>query len=161
MLESIAFRLNGKPVRLSVDGDRKALWVLRTELQLTGTKYGCGEGHCGACTVLRDGVAVRACLTSVRGLRDREVVTIEGLARGEALHAVQAAFVRHQALQCGFCTPGMILGAVSLLRKNPRPSREQIVAGMDHHLCRCGAYGRIVDAIESAAAELASGGGRP
>ncbi len=147
----IAFRLNGAPVRVSVDGNRRLLWVLRTELGLTGTKFGCGEGHCGACTVLRDGVAIRACTAAVRSVRDRDVVTIEGLAKSAELHPLQEAFVEHDALQCGFCTPGMILGAASLLRKTPRPTREQITAGMNRHLCRCGAHTRIVDAIETAA----------
>jgi aerobic-type carbon monoxide dehydrogenase small subunit (CoxS/CutS family) len=151
MSEPIAFKLNGAPVRVSADGERKLLWVLRTELGLTGTKFGCGEAHCGACTVLRDGAAIRACMTPLRSVQGREVTTIEGLAHGEALHPLQAAFVEHDALQCGFCTPGMILGAAALLRKTPRPTREQIVAGMNHHLCRCGAYTRIIDAIAAAA----------
>ena len=160
MAEAIAFRLNGAQVRVSVDGNRKLLWVLRTELGLTGTKFGCGEGHCGACTVLRDGVAIRACTAPMRSVRDRDVVTIEGLASEGQLHPLQAAFVAHDALQCGFCTPGMILGAASLLRKTPHPSREQIVAGMNRHLCRCGAYTRIVDAIESVGGSAKPGEGR-
>jgi aerobic-type carbon monoxide dehydrogenase small subunit (CoxS/CutS family) len=154
MPDSIAFKLNGKPVTLNVDGERLLLWVLRTELGLTGTKYGCGEGHCGACTVLLDGVAVRSCLRKVKEVKGKEVVTIEGLEQEGKLHPVQAAFLAHDALQCGFCTPGMVLTAVALLAKNPQPTREEIIRGMDQNLCRCGAHTRIIDAIQTAAAEL-------
>jgi aerobic-type carbon monoxide dehydrogenase small subunit (CoxS/CutS family) len=154
MSDSIAFKLNNKPVRLHVDGDRSLLWVLRTELGLTGTKYGCGEGHCGACTVLLDGVAVRSCLHTVKDVKDKEVVTIEGLEQDGKLHPVQKAFVEHDALQCGFCTPGMVLTAVGLLRATPKPTREQIIRGMQANLCRCGAHTRIIDAIQAAAAEM-------
>jgi len=154
MSDSIAFKLNNKPVRLHVDGDRSLLWVLRTELGLTGTKYGCGEGHCGACTVLLDGVAVRSCLHTVKDVKDKEVVTIEGLEQDGKLHPVQKAFVEHDALQYGFCTPGMVLTAVGLLRATPKPSREQIIRGMQANLCRCGAHTRIIDAIQAAAAEM-------
>ena len=152
MSEAITFRCNGKSVRLDVDENRSLLWVLRTELGLTGTKYGCGESHCGACTVLRDGVAIHSCSTPMKKVRGSEVTTIEGLMpTGGVLHPLQAAFLEHDALQCGFCTPGMILGAASLLKKKPHPTREEIVTGMDGHLCRCGAYTRVLDAIESVA----------
>ena len=154
MPDSISFNLNGKPVRLSGDGERPLLWVLRTDLGLTGTKFGCGEGHCGACTVLLDGVAVRSCLRKVKQVNGKEVVTIEGLEKDGKLHPVQQAFMEHDALQCGFCTPGMILTAVELLVKNPRPTREQIVRGMEQNFCRCGAHTRIIDAIESAAGTM-------
>ena len=154
MSESIAFKLNGQPVRLSVDGERTLLWVLRTDLGLTGTKFGCGEGHCGSCTVLLDGTAVRACLQKVRDVKDKEVVTIEGLEREGKLHPLQEAFLAHDALQCGFCTPGMILTAYDLLAKNPKPTREQIIRGLDQNLCRCGAHTRIIDAIETAAGAM-------
>ena len=154
MPDSISFNLNGKPVRLSGDGERPLLWVLRTDLGLTGTKFGCGEGHCGACTVLLDGVAVRSCLRKVKQVNGKEVVTIEGLEKDGELHPVQQAFMEHDALQCGFCTPGMILTAVELLVKNPRPTREQIVRGMEQNFCRCGAHTRIIDAIESAAGTM-------
>ena len=157
MSEAIAFKLNDKPVRLSVDGERPLLWVLRTDLGLTGTKFGCGEGHCGACTVLLDGVAVRSCLRKVKDVQGKEVVTIEGLAKEGKLHPVQQAFVEHDALQCGFCTPGMILTAFGLLAKNPKPTREQIVRGMEQNLCRCGAHTRIIDAIQTAAGEMKGG----
>ena len=160
MDENISFNVNGKPVRLTLDGNRPLLWVLRTELSLTGTKYGCGEGLCGACTVLVNDEPVRACQTAVKDVRGKNVVTIEGLARGAALHPIQEAFIAHDAMQCGFCTPGMILSAYGLLRKNPRPSREDIIKGMDDHLCRCGSHTRIVQAIETAAAKMKGGTGR-
>ena len=154
MTDSISFKLNDKPVRLNVDGDRTLLWVLRTDLGLTGTKFGCGEGHCGACTVLVDGIAVRSCLHQVKDVKDKEVVTIEGLEKDGKLHPIQKAFLEHDALQCGFCTPGMILTAFSLLKTNPSPSREQIIGGMEQNLCRCGAHTRIIDAIQTAAAQM-------
>ena len=154
MPDSTSFKLNGKLVRLSVDGDRPLLWVLRTDLGLTGTKFGCGEGHCGSCTVLVNGVAVRSCLRKVKEVKDKEVVTIEGLAKEGKLHPVQQAFMEHDALQCWFCTPGMVLTAVGLLAKNPTPTREQIIRGMEQNLCRCGAHTRIIDAIQTAAGEM-------
>jgi aerobic-type carbon monoxide dehydrogenase small subunit (CoxS/CutS family) len=157
MSDAITFKLNDKPVRLNVDGDRALLWVLRTDLGLTGTKFGCGEGHCGSCTVLVNGVAVRSCLRKVKEVKDKEVVTIEGLAKGGVLHPVQKAFLEHDALQCGFCTPGMVLTAVGLLTSNPKPTREQILRGLEQNLCRCGAHTRIVDAIQSAAGEMKGG----
>ena len=152
MTQTISFKLNDKPVRLNVDGDRPLLWVLRTDLGLTGTKYGCGEGLCGACTVVVDGHATRSCLLSVGSVRGKQVTTIEGLARGEDLHPIQEAFHEHGGLQCGYCTPGMIMNAYGMLLENPRPSRAQILEGMEGNLCRCGAHQRIVAAIEAAAA---------
>jgi aerobic-type carbon monoxide dehydrogenase small subunit (CoxS/CutS family) len=157
MPDSISFKLNGKPVRLSVDGERALLWVLRTDLGLTGTKFGCGEGHCGGCTVLLDGVAVRSCLQKFKDVKGKEIVTIEGLSKDGTLHPLQKAFMEHDALQCGFCTPGMILTAASLLAKNAKPTREQIIRGMDQSLCRCGAHTRIIDAIETAAGAMKGG----
>jgi aerobic-type carbon monoxide dehydrogenase small subunit (CoxS/CutS family) len=154
MPESIAFTLNQKPVQVETDANRALLWVLRTDLSLTGTKFGCGEGHCGSCTVLLDGVAVRSCLTTLKQVRNKEVVTIEGLAQGGQLHLVQKAFVEHDALQCGFCAPGMVLTSVALLKRNPQPSREEIVRELDQNLCRCGAHTRIIDAVHAAAAEM-------
>jgi aerobic-type carbon monoxide dehydrogenase small subunit (CoxS/CutS family) len=160
MEETLQFKLNGKPVRLAVDGQRKLLWVLRYDLGLTGCKAGCGQGDCGACTVLVDGEPVRSCLTPVKDVQGREVVTIEGLAQQGSLHPVQEAFIEHDALQCGYCTPGMILQTVGLLRQNPRPSPADIAQYMEDNLCRCGAHARIVLAIQSAAARM-SGGSKP
>jgi aerobic-type carbon monoxide dehydrogenase small subunit (CoxS/CutS family) len=151
MRQPIRFTLNGKAVTLTAEPDRLLLWALRTDLDLTGTKYGCGEGVCGACTVLVNGRPARACLTRLEAVRETEVLTIEGLARGEALHPLQEAFHEHGALQCGYCTPGMIMSAHGLLRQTPNPTRDQIVAGMEHNLCRCGAHTRIVAAIAAAA----------
>ncbi len=152
---AIEFRLNGRSVRLDVEGDRLLLWVLRTELSLTGTKYGCGESYCGACTVLLDGRAVRACQLPLSAVAGKEVVTIEGLARNGKLAPIQEAFIEHNALQCGFCTPGMLLTAHALLTRHPRPTRDQIVAAMERNLCRCGAHVRIIRAIETASARMA------
>ena len=157
MTDTIAFKLNNQPVQLNVDGDRPLLWVLRTDLALTGTKFGCGEGHCGSCTVLLDGVPVRSCLRQVKDVKDKEVVTIEGLAQEGKLHPIQKAFMAHDALQYGFCTPGMVLTAFGLLRTNPTPSREQIIHGVEQNLCRCGAHTRIIDAIQTAAGEMKGG----
>jgi aerobic-type carbon monoxide dehydrogenase small subunit (CoxS/CutS family) len=156
-IETIRFRLNGRPVDLAVEPDRLLLWVLRSDLGLTGTKYGCGQAHCGSCTVLVDGKATLSCLTPMRSLEGTEVTTIEGLARDGQLHPIQEAFVTHDALQCGYCTPGMILGAYGLLMENPDPSKEEIVQGMEGHLCRCGGYGRIVLAIRDAAETMKGG----
>ncbi len=157
MEEVVRFTLNGKPTTLTVDSDRALLWVLRTDLGLTGAKYGCGEGHCGACTVLVDDEAVRACVVPVKQVQGKEVTTIEGLARNGKLHPLQKAFMEHDGLQCGFCTPGMILTAYSLLRDNPRPSYSEILEGMEHNLCRCGAHKRIVEAIQAAAKQMTGG----
>ena len=157
MKESIHFKLNDKPVSMTVDGERMLLWVLRTGLGITGPKYGCGEGLCGACTVLVDNEAVLSCQTPVREVEGKEVITVEGLAKNGKLHPLQKAFIKHDALQCGFCTPGMILRAHSLLSKNPRPSREEIIERMNENLCRCGAHMRIVRAIETAAQEMKGG----
>jgi len=159
MAATVEFRLNGRPVSLGAGRGRSLLWVLRGELGLTGTKYGCGIGACGACTVLVDGRAVRSCLTTLGDVERREVVTIEGLAQAGKLHPLQQAFVDHGALQCGYCTPGMILGAHALLAATPHPSREAIASAMEQHLCRCGAHQRILAAIESVAngAEQAHG----
>jgi aerobic-type carbon monoxide dehydrogenase small subunit (CoxS/CutS family) len=149
MKETIDFRLNGKSTRLDVEGERMLLWVLRTDLGLTGTKFGCGQNLCGACTVIVNKEAVRSCQFPVREVRGKEVITIEGLARNGNLHPLQNAFIEQGALQCGFCTPGMIMTAYGLLLKNPRLGRDEIIKGMDNNLCRCGAHNRIVQAIES------------
>lgn len=154
MKRSIRFGLNGQPITLDTDDDRSLLWVLRTDLELTGTKYGCGEGICGACTVIVGGKAVRSCMTSLKNIQGKEVVTIEGLARDGKLHPLQQAFVDHGALQCGYCTSGMLLNAYAFLREHPKPSRDEIVAHMERNLCRCGAHQRIVAAIESASGQI-------
>ncbi len=152
MQRTVRFRLNGRPVLLETDDQRSLLWVLRTDLELTGTKYGCGEGLCGSCTVGVDGRAVRSCATTLAEVDGREVVTIEGLERDGQLHALQQAFVDHDALQCGYCTPGMIMNAWALLQRQPRPTRDQIAGEMEGNLCRCGAHRKILAAIEDAAA---------
>ena len=157
MKESIQFSLNGKKANVSVDGERFLLTVLRKEFGLTGAKYGCGEGHCGACTVLIDNEAARSCHTTMEEVRGKEVVTIEGLATGKDLHPLQKAFIEQDATQCGFCTPGMILTAYSLLQKNSKPSESEIIYAMDDNLCRCGSYKRSIQAIQTAAIEMRGG----
>ena len=157
MKSTIHFTLNGKSVAIDVDKERPLLWVLRTDLKLTGPKYGCGEGLCGACTVLVNKAAVPSCQTAVKDVEDAEVVTIEGLARNGTLHPIQQAFVQHDAMQCGFCTPGMILKAYGFLNENPQPTQDEIIAAMDDNLCRCGAHLRIVQAVQTAA-NLMQGG---
>ncbi|MBL7008929.1 MAG: (2Fe-2S)-binding protein [Planctomycetes bacterium] len=152
MKRPVRFLLNGQPAEPVVDPERRLLWVLRTELELTGTKHGCGQGLCGSCTVLVDGRAQRSCRLRVSAVEGREVTTIEGLADGEQLHPVQAAFIEHGAFQCGFCTSGMIVNAAGLLNEDPRPSRARIERGMEGNLCRCGAHPRILKAVETAAA---------
>jgi aerobic-type carbon monoxide dehydrogenase small subunit (CoxS/CutS family) len=150
MKDSIAFRLNSKPIQLEVDGDRTLLWVLRTDLGLTGTKFGCGETFCGACTVVVGKDAVRSCALPVKAVAGKDVTTIEGLEKDGKLHPLQEAFADAGALQCGFCTSGMIMNAYALLLKNPRPARSQVLAEMEGNLCRCAAHNRIVQAIERA-----------
>ena len=154
MIETIEFRLNQKSQRLEVDGERRLLWVLRSDLGLTGTKYGCGKGMCGACTVLINQRAFRSCQVSVGEIKGKEIITIEGLSQRGQLHPLQKAFIEHNALQCGFCTPGMILNAYSLLIERPRATEVEILRGMNDNLCRCGAHQRIVQAIQSAAREM-------
>ena len=150
MRRRISFLLNGEPTEVDVDPRRKLLWVLRTELALTGTKYGCGKRECGACTVLVDGRRVFSCDVAMSAVTDSEVTTIEGLAEGDVLHPVQQAFADHDALQCGFCTPGLIMGAVSLLERNPEPSEDEIKEGLERHLCRCGTHVRVIQAVQAA-----------
>ena len=157
MEETIRFQLNGKKTELKTDPKHTLLWVLRNQLGLTGTKFGCGTGFCGACTVIIDDEAVRSCSLTVGEVAGKKVVTIEGLAIGGKLHPVQQAFVEHDALQCGFCTPGMIMNATALLIKNPKPTKQEIISGMEDNLCRCGAHIRIIKAIETAATEIKGG----
>src|SRR5690242_19126007 len=151
MEETVTFTLNGKATTLTVDTDRSLLWVLRTDLGLTGTKYGCGQSYCGACTVVVGNEAVRSCHTTVKEVVGKSVLTIEGLEESGKLHPLQLAMMEHDAMQCGYCTPGMIMNAYAFLLSHPHPSRAEIIAGMDDNFCRCGAHPRIVKAIEAAA----------
>jgi len=148
---TITFAVNGLPRTVTVERQRSLLEVLREELKLTGTKYGCGEGQCGACTVLIDGRSARSCITPAASVAGKEVLTIEGLAANDALHPVQEAFLAEGAFQCGYCTPGMILTTVALLRETPHPTDEQILAAVNGHLCRCCDYPRILKAVRRAA----------
>ncbi|HXK07502.1 MAG TPA: (2Fe-2S)-binding protein [Verrucomicrobiae bacterium] len=157
MQRTISFTLNNKPTRIDVDDQRMLLWVLRSDLALTGTKFGCGEGLCGACTVLVDGRAVRSCSTPVGDIAGKHVVTIEGVQQGDRLHPIQEAFARHHAFQCGYCTSGMVLTAHALLSASKSPTREEIAHHMEDNLCRCGAHKRILEAVEDAAAALKGG----
>ncbi len=154
MKRTVSFTLNGKPVSVSVDDERKLLWVLREDLGLTGTKYGCGEALCGACTVVVNGEAVRSCSTTVAQVAGKRVLTIEGLEKNGRLHPLQQAFIKHQAFQCGYCTSGMIMNAYALLLKTPHPSEAQIIKEMDDNMCRCGSHLRIVQAIQAAAQSI-------
>jgi aerobic-type carbon monoxide dehydrogenase small subunit (CoxS/CutS family) len=157
MEEIIRFELNGKHEEVLLDPTLTLLWVLRDQFGLTGTKYGCGLGFCGACTVIVDDQPVRSCSLPVSDVAGKRVLTIEGLARDGRFHPLQDAFMKHDALQCGYCTPGMIMNAYGLLLKNTIPSRQDILLGMENNLCRCGAHTRIIDAIESAANEMKEG----
>jgi aerobic-type carbon monoxide dehydrogenase small subunit (CoxS/CutS family) len=142
--------VNGKRNAISVDPERPLLWVLRNELDLTGAKYGCGEGECGACTVMIDGVAQRSCITPVGAVAGKQITTIEGIADGERLHPMQQAFIECDAMQCGYCTAGMIVSSVALLRKTPAPSETVIKEALAGNICRCGTYNRIVAAVRRA-----------
>ncbi len=159
-MRTVSFTLNGKPTKVTVDETRPLLWVLRDDLGLTGTKFGCGQAHCGSCTVVVNNQAVRSCVTAIGDVDGKQVLTIEGLERNGQLHPIQQAFVKHAAFQCGYCTPGMIMEAYAFLLKNPKATRAAIIKAMDQHLCRCGAHVRIVQAIETAAAGTAKGGAR-
>ena len=159
MSKTIHFKLNGQAKSLTVDRERMLLWVLRTDFGFTGTKFGCGEGFCGACTVLVNNEAVRSCQLPVKDIDGKKIITIEGLAKNGDLHPLQKAFIKYDALQCGYCTPGMILNAYGLLIKNSRPSLKEIKEGMDENLCRCGSYQRIIQAIQEAAQEMRGGEG--
>jgi len=147
----ITLIVNGQEKTVVTDPDRPLLEVLREDLQITGPKYGCGEGRCGACTVLMDGMAVRSCITPVAAADKKKITTIEGLADGDRLHPVQQAFLDEGAIQCGYCTSGMILSTVALLEENPQPTDDQIVEWMNGNLCRCNGYAKIVNAVRRAA----------
>lgn len=152
-MPSVTLTVNGRAWNGAVPDGASLLDVLRDQLGLHGTRYGCGEGQCGTCTVLADGKAVRSCVTPATAAR--VVVTIEGLARGTTLHPVQQAFIDAQAFQCGFCTSGMIVGAVALLARTPSPTDDDVRRALDGHICRCGTYPRIVEAVKAGAAALA------
>jgi aerobic-type carbon monoxide dehydrogenase small subunit (CoxS/CutS family) len=157
MRRNISFTLNDKPVELAVDDDRMLLWVLRYELGLTGTKFGCGEALCGSCTVIVGQDAVRSCVTPLKEVAGKRILTIEGLSAEGQLHPIQEAFLHHHAFQCGYCTPGMILSAYALLLKGAHPTRAEIIQQMDSNLCRCGSHTRILDAILEAAGATKGG----
>ena len=159
-MATIHLAVNGNSHTVDADPQTSLLTVLREHLDLIGTKYGCGEGQCGACTVLLDGRAQRSCITSVGSVREKKITTIEGLARGDELHPVQTAFLDAGAMQCAYCTSGMIMSAVALLEKNSHPSQAEIVDFMDGNVCRCGTYPRIVSAIQAAAATMAKSAGK-
>jgi aerobic-type carbon monoxide dehydrogenase small subunit (CoxS/CutS family) len=148
---NIKLNVNGRDVDVSTEPDRSLLEVLREDLVLTGTKYGCGEGACGACSVLVDGKKAFSCSTPVSQVAGKSITTIEGLAKGDALHPVQEAFLQASAFQCGYCTPGMIMATIALLGATPMPTDEQICDGMNGHLCRCCGYANIKDAVKRAA----------
>lgn len=154
MEQLFRFTLNGKETEISVDPNLTLMWVLRDQFGLTGTKYGCGIGACGACTILLDKEAVRSCTLQANDVANRHVVTIEGLASDGELHPVQKAFMKNDALQCGYCTPGMIMNATGLLLANPEPTQQEIIYAMEDNLCRCGAHIRIIKAIQEAGLEM-------
>jgi aerobic-type carbon monoxide dehydrogenase small subunit (CoxS/CutS family) len=156
-MPAVLLDVNGTPRRFDAPADEPLLSALRNRLDLTGTKYGCGEGQCGACTVLLDGAAVRSCQTTVAEAAGKKIVTIEGLEQKGRLHPVQAAFLEVEAFQCGYCTPGMIVSAAALLRSNPSPTTDDIVGAMSGNVCRCGTYPRILDAVRRAAKAGAKG----
>jgi isoquinoline 1-oxidoreductase alpha subunit len=162
VVQPITLIVNGTAHEIEIDSEQSLLHVLRDTLGLTGSKIGCAEGQCGVCTVLVDQEPLRSCITPVGEIMDRPVVTIEGLAHTGELHPLQQAFLDHDALQCGYCTPGMIMTGVGLLQQQPHPTTQQIIDWMQGNLCRCGTYPRIIRAIQQAAAELdATGGGQP
>ena len=151
METTINFSVNGQPHTITTDPERSLLDVLREDLHLTGTKYGCGEGQCRACTVLADGKSVASCTTAISEVKNQSILTIEGLAKGEQLHPVQEAFLAEGAFQCGYCTAGMIMQAVELLNDDPKLSKTDVAARMQRHICRCGTYPKILKAIHRAA----------
>jgi len=164
-MSKLHLSVNGRTYTVDADPQTSLLTVLREHLDLTGSKYGCGEGQCGACTVLIEGKAQRSCVTKVGSIAQKQITTIEGIANGEHLHPVQEAFLEAGAMQCGYCTSGMIMSTVALLRKNPAPKENEIIDFMDGNICRCGTYPRIVSAIQKAAkmtsmASVAKGAGR-
>ena len=158
MRKVIQFTLNNKPVKLEVNESDNVLWTIRYILQLTGTKFGCGQGDCGACTILVDNEPVRSCMSYMEDIENKSVTTIEGLGLDDELHPIQKSFIEHDAMQCGFCTPGMILNAYGVINANPGISLEEIRKEMDLNLCRCGSYARILTAIEDASKKINGNG---
>ena len=156
MARVTALNVNGKKLTLDVDSTVSLLSVLRNDLDLTGSKYGCGEGQCGACTVLLDGQPIRSCTTQVGRAAGKQIVTIEGLEKDGKLHPLQEAFIKADAMQCAYCTSGMIMSASALLSKTPKPNRDEIISGMNGNICRCGTYQRIIEAIQMASGQIAS-----
>lgn len=150
MKQAISFKLNGEAVTVNVEGSTSLLTVIRENLNKTGTKFGCGLGDCGACTVVIDNEALRSCMLAVEDVIGKNILTVEGLEANGNLHPLQKAFIEKDALQCGFCTPGMLMNAYGLLLKNPTPTREEVINGMEENLCRCGSYNRIIEAIQLA-----------
>jgi len=157
MIETIQFELNGSLAKLEIDPATILMWALRNDLGLTGTKFGCGLGFCGSCTILLDDEPVRSCMLPASDAAGKKLTTIEGLKKNGELHPVQKAFIKNDALQCGYCTPGMIMNAVGLLLKNPEPSRKEVIEAMEENLCRCGTYGRIIESIQMAGEEMKGG----
>ena len=155
MKQTIQFTLNGEPVTLETEADRKLLWVLRTDLEKTGTKYGCGAGMCGSCTVIVDGAPVRSCIVNVDYVQGKSVTTIEGLGDESQLHPLQEAFWETHGLQCGFCTPGFLMSLQPFLHENPNPSDDEIRHALSGNLCRCTGYQNIVEAVRLAAGRMA------
>jgi len=158
MSRTTELQVNGAKRRVDADGERSLLSVLRDDLELTGSKYGCGEGHCGACTVLIDGEPARSCRLAVGKVGQKQVTTIEGLEENGRLHPLQQAFLDLDAMQCAYCTSGMIMSAVTLLKENPSPNRRDILRHMEGNICRCGTYPRIIAAIQRAAAAMKQNG---
>ncbi len=154
MKQSISFTLNAKPVTVEVEGNESLLTVIREYLDKTGTKFGCGLGDCGACTVVINNEALRSCMLVIEDVVGKNILTIEGLEENGNLHPLQKAFIAKDALQCGFCTPGMLMNAYGLLLKNPTPTRDEVINGMEENLCRCGSYNRIIEAIQLAGIEM-------
>lgn len=156
MVRVTSLNVNGKKMAVDVDSNVSLLTVLRNDLDLTGSKYGCGEGQCGACTVLIDGQPTRSCITQVGRVAVKQITTIEGLEKNGKLHPLQEAFIKADAMQCAYCTSGMIMSASALLNKNPKPGREDIIAAMNGNICRCGTYQRIIEAIQIASGQGSS-----
>jgi aerobic-type carbon monoxide dehydrogenase small subunit (CoxS/CutS family) len=157
MEETIRFTLNGKKQQLKIDTSQTLIWVLRNHFGLTGTKFGCGTGFCGSCTLLIDNEAVRSCMLALSDVAGKKVITIEGLEKKGKLHPLQKAFIEHDALQCGYCTPGMIMTAAAMLLKNPSLTRQEIIDGLEDNLCRCATHERIITAVQTAAKEMKGG----